>query len=396
MRWLAALLMLCLPAVTAAQEPDRILRMGVRTDVPPFIWKDSDSQHFRGFFWDICTTALARAGYVRELVELNAPQRRALLQDGGFGACDAEGNCPGEETVDLLCDPTTITLARMKVFAAPGRPVSKFRFSPILFVANGSYVQQDYPRGAFRNRLVPLLRGECGNSAALKRVICPGETARYPLGWLVPTALRKTTDAPAVDWRASCEAITNALAGELRHTPTSADPTPPWPPQIWPVVEAPKPQFEVWGYVGGATIGATVEAAARRAPGNVGICPRALGSHVAAAEAFCQGRIYRYFGDVELVRSAIEAYRAAHVRDCPVDDTPAAKGTYEPYAMVLSAGTYAEFPEDFNVALYSMFSDGTIAQFFRGRFGPERQSQYLGTLFRINSIPPGQDASGGK
>lgn len=387
--WL--ILLLCLPVLAVGQETDRTVRVGVRTDVPPFIWKDEASQHFRGFFWDICTTALGRAGYAREVVEITAAQRRALLRDGSFGTCDDAGNCPGDHSVDLLCDPTTITLARMKDFARPSHSVSAFRFSPILFVANGSNIQQSYSRAAFRERLVPFLRGQCGASPDVKRVICPGETESGPLGWLVPPGLRPKPEASAINWGQSCEEITTALGGKLSRDATNSGEQPAWPPQIWPVPETPKPQFEVWGYVKGATIGVTVEAAAKRAPSSVGVCPMTLNSHSDAAKAFCEGRIYRYFGDVDLVRAAVEAYRRTHLLPCPADERPSAKGTYEPYAMVLSAQTYPDFPEDFTVALYSMFSDGTIGQFFNGRFGRERQSQYLSALFRINSIPAGSD-----
>ena len=163
-----------------------------------------------------------------------------------------------------------------------------------------------------------------------------------------------------------------------------------WPPVIWPEPVPEEPQFEIWGYVRGATIEAAILEAARRAPSSVGICPQPFDSHTEATEAFCSKRTYRYFGDVDLVRARVANHRADEDIACEADETPSVKGTYEPYALVLSH-RHDHFPERFNMALYSMFSDGTIAQFFDGRFGYQRRSQYLETLFRINSLPSGID-----
>jgi hypothetical protein len=390
--------------------------MGVREDVPPFVWRDPLSDEFRGFFWDICTAALVRAGYVFETVTIETEQRTDLLKTGNFCKQSlAEGEtCPEAdlETVDLLCDPTTITLERMKLFAlgnghfaepqgTPAEPLSqerlqRFVFSPVLFLANGAYIRLKDSRSDYRDKLARKLTPRCSDHEQIKAVFCQGQREVGALSWILPPGLRGAPDPVAVNWPEACAAIIDALSGDPKTGP-GKDPresdTSWWPPQIWPEPIPEKPQFEIWGYVKGATIAPIVVEAAKRAPDTVGICPRSFESHTALTEAFCKGEVMRYFGDVDLVRARVDAYRRAHPDNpCPADETPSAQGTYEPYALVLSHDR-DDFPEAFNLALYSMFSDGTIAQLFDGRFGQKRRSQYLETLFRINSLRGGRAAA---
>ena len=107
--------------------------MGVRTDARPFIAWSDQSEEYLGFFWDICTEAVDRAGYtIATKVQVDATLRADFLNKG-IG------------DYDLLCDPTTITLERMRRFADE-EETAQLEFSPIVFVANGSFVQQE--RGA--------------------------------------------------------------------------------------------------------------------------------------------------------------------------------------------------------------------------------------------------------
>ncbi|MDC0657175.1 hypothetical protein N6L27_04110 [Leisingera sp. SS27] len=400
--------LICLPALAVGQETqletvvseDRNVIMGARTDVPPFIWKDKKSQKYRGLFWDICVEALVRSDRPFDTVPISAEQRSDLLSKGSY-CTNAEEDyeaCTTEiGTVDLLCDPTTVNLKRMQTFTdlqdkKTGEGLQRFVFSPILYLANGSYFQRGYPRRVFREQLATVLKFRCVQFPDLKPVFCGGR--EHPTGW---EWLRRPDKSlfgkkPSIDWASACDAILDAMATEKElPTDTKDQKRKVWPPQIWPEPDPVEPEFEIWGYLKGSTIGPSVDKAAKLAPSSVGICTQAFESHALATEAFCNGEIYRYFGDVDLVRAAIEAYRANHTdNDCPADETPSSRGAYEPYALVLS-NENSGFPEDFTLALYSMFSDGTIAQMFKGRFGERRQSQYLETLFRINSIPTGDE-----
>ena len=72
-----------------------------------------------------------------------------------------------------------------------------------------------------------------------------------------------------------------------------------------------------------------------------------------------------------------------------MDPAPSGAGRYEPYAFVISSRTHPGLPEKIDLALYSMFQDGTIERLFAGHFPDTKMSDFLNTLFRINSIPAG-------
>lgn len=91
------------------------IRIGVREDARPFIWRDQDTKGYLGFFWDICTEAVQRAGYHFSEEGVDAKKRAAFLKTG-------------DGDYDLLCDPTTITLKRMQNFAYNGQaPILRSR-----------------------------------------------------------------------------------------------------------------------------------------------------------------------------------------------------------------------------------------------------------------------------
>ena len=95
--------------------------IAVREDGAPFVWKDRKSSQFAGFFWDLCTEAATRAGWSIAARAIDAPDRTPFLD--------------GQSTeYDLLCDPTTINIARLRAFA--GNDLS---FSPIVFLAKSSF-----------------------------------------------------------------------------------------------------------------------------------------------------------------------------------------------------------------------------------------------------------------
>lgn len=121
------------------------------------------------------------------------------------------------------------------------------------------------------------------------------------------------------------------------------------------------------------------------------ICPREIDSHSEAADEFCNGRLARYFGDVDIIKAALADYGERTGTRCAADTTPTTEGTYEPYALVVSSRRFPDFPERITLALYGMFEDGTVERLFSGHFPGTQKSQHLATLFRINSIPAGSD-----
>lgn len=154
-------------------------------------------------------------------------------------------------------------------------------------------------------------------------------------------------------------------------------------------------RFEVWGYVTGSTIGEKIALEATQRPQDdrrrLLICPESLNSHDEAAREFCAGNLARYFGDADIIKASIDAYRARPGTTCVQNYQFATDGTYEPYAFVLSSRRVRDFPERFTYALYGMFSDGTVDRLYAGHFPGIEKSLHLGTLFRINNIPPGVD-----
>lgn len=88
-----------------------------RADAAPFSYRSDDGYH--GFIAELCEQAVARAGYrIGARVPVAAADRSAPRAD-----------------VDLVCDPTTITLER----------AARTDFSPILFIANSSFLQGAEP-----------------------------------------------------------------------------------------------------------------------------------------------------------------------------------------------------------------------------------------------------------
>jgi hypothetical protein len=115
---------LALAAEASGAEGDTEIIIAVRRDARPFIWKDRDTGQYLGFFWDICTEAVQRAGYRFRVEEIKAIGRKDFLSTG-------------TQDYDLLCDPTTITLKRLQNFIRKNG-ASHLVFSPIVFVSNGT------------------------------------------------------------------------------------------------------------------------------------------------------------------------------------------------------------------------------------------------------------------
>ncbi|WP_165814829.1 transporter substrate-binding domain-containing protein [Labrenzia sp. 011] len=333
--------------------PEETVRIAARDDARPFIWKDAETGHYLGFFWDICTEAVQRAGFRFESVSIDAAERSAFLS-------------AGKEDIDLLCDPTTITLLRMRNFTrAGGGEASHLAFSPIIFVANGTHAVQRFGQKGW--------------------------------GWgKIPENIQEGEDYCRV---LKQRPLSDAEQIELPEDDDNAKPDKPWITFFPPKNDAGENStFEFHGYVEGTTIGNKVELEARlrsssHKTGPV-ICTSPMSSHHEAAKAFCEGRVSRYYGDADIVRASISAYRAKPGVSCLNSYTIAPGGTYEPYAFVASSRSIPEFPELLTFSLYSMFSDGTMERLYKGHFPETQKSQHLNTLFGVNAIPKGSAESG--
>lgn len=328
----------------APADADRVV-IAVRVDARPFIWKDAGTGQYLGFLWDICTEAVQRAGYTFSETEVTAGTRAAFL-NGGTGG------------YDLLCDPTTMTLERLTNFTTGGpsqlEGLRELQFSPIVFVANASYIEDN------RGRNLPVV------------------ATQPPLRCEPPVE----TDAPE---SGAATAKTNGRDNELPEWLQKLEKK--FRFRLQPVGKTETRKYQIWGYIAGSTSAERLERSPPRHK-SVTICLRAFLSHAEAAAAFCKGDLNRYYGDLDIVREAVAGWNRQSGQRCTIPPrTSSAVDFYEPYAFVISSGTLPNFPERFTLSLYGMFNDGTIDRLFKGHFADAPRSPYLPTLFRLNSIP---------
>lgn len=148
----------CAGLVLATPVPAEPVRIGVRSDARPFVHLDDAGGH-AGFLYDLCVAAVDGTGRDAVLVEVEADDRFRLLE-------------PSEDQIDLLCDPTTITVER----------AGTYDFTPIVFIANATFL---------RKRERAHLTGE--QAAAAGCAVPPGSTG-VAAGWL-----RGSTSAGAME-----------------------------------------------------------------------------------------------------------------------------------------------------------------------------------------------------
>ena len=200
--------------------------IGVRVDTPPFAWQDANGGYL-GFLVDLCFAAVARTDYpLGRPVPVDAARRREILRGEG-------------EQVDVLCDPTTMTLARIDELRAH----TDMEFSPIVFVANGSYVVQP---DAAKGRLAGTDAANC-----LPQPAAPSETAE------------------------------------------------PAPDPVWLAAGF------VLGTTGEQVVRDAMRAEALKLKPGEAVCPVEMPTHWDAAKAFCAGELHYYFGDQDILRSVL-------------------------------------------------------------------------------------------
>ena len=171
-RALAAAALVAAPAAWGGEAA--VFRLGVRTDAPPFVSVRADGS-YGGFLYDLCRSAVAHAGVdpgTVELVPVEAGTRFERLDDAA-------------EPLDLLCDPTTITMERAE----------RWDFTPIVFFASSL--------SAARSRAVALPADEapagCSVGAATRVVL---------VGWVDST----TSDATVAEMAAQVPSAPGEVA----------------------------------------------------------------------------------------------------------------------------------------------------------------------------------------
>jgi hypothetical protein len=332
------------PGWGQGNEPPPVT-IGVRQDARPFAWQaDDNAATFRGYLVDLCIDATTRAGFRFRLLPVDAAQRDRILEGRGFEAEVAPGGA--REAIDLLCDPTTLTLGRLETFARDPE-TSHAVFSPIVFVANGSYVRHD---------------GKENQAACKVGATDEAGAAIHPACW---TRSRLGAKGEAIEEvvlpdKIACSAPRGGGAQE----------------------------YFVAATVVGTTARATIERAARLDQLDLGagqrVCTVLVRDHRAGVRSFCRNDFHFYFGDLDI----IQAYRTLARQEGVDCDLARAERplSYEPYALLLPSRS-TEYRAKFIAALYEIFSDGTAASRFDAYFPDHAKSSALGLLYRINSIP---------
>ena len=151
MRLLLALL-LVFAAAGASAEP---FRLGVRADARPFVFSGAGGYH--GFLYDMCRAAIAAAGIVDADVEMVPVTAADRFEKAA--------------TLDLLCDPTTLTVER----------AMQWTFTPIVFYANATALRRTPPAP------VPAAQAPVGCDAGTEREV-------FLAGWIAGTTTARTVD----------------------------------------------------------------------------------------------------------------------------------------------------------------------------------------------------------
>ena len=225
------------------------VQIGVRIDAPPFAWQEPESDVFRGYLRDVCVEAATRAGFTFVEVAVTGAQRNGVIEgnpDIGNGV-----------RLDVLCDPTTISLARLEKLEALDELLV---FSPILFVANGSYMQ--------RTDIAPRPARQDGAFAFSPACFFP-------------------------DMK-----VTETLDGFF----------------------GTEGSYLVFGYLAGSTSESNILRGAREnnpPQGDSRMCLRAFESHADGVKALCNGEVDYYYGDVDIIdalRSRVDAGASSRAR----------------------------------------------------------------------------------
>lgn len=326
-------------AAGAGQAAGDRIRIGVRTDAMPYVWRDGDSDAYRGYLWDVCTSLAVRAGFDFDAEELT-PQLRQQLLAGS------------ESDVDLLCDPTTMTLTRVETLDLLAREhpgEGRLSFSPIYHIANSSYIERSS-------------RAEKPDGAAAEAAGCPMA--------VVPEAAATKEEAPEPWLHLWLAPPAERPAAETAGDAPSEATAPTW----------------------GAVVGTTSADRLARLPeitasaDQESHCGPFVANHARAADLFCAGVWTRYYGDEELIKAAV----AALPQPCGYEIAPDNQRSYEPYAFVVSTRRIPDLDHRITAALYGMATDCSLVQKLRAHFPDASISPSLEILLKILKLPAGQ------
>ncbi|RIA00615.1 hypothetical protein D1122_02915 [Cereibacter sphaeroides] len=316
---LLSLLLLALSSTPTWGEVQTDLRFAVRADVPPFVWKDMGRGEFNGFLGDICMAAVIRAGHrVGRLVEISADERAVFLVSG-------EGGFP------ILCDPVTITPARLRALT---EKAPNLQFSPILFFAASAASAGWTRRWASRIRARP---SSARRNERLRRVPprAGGRRASRLNCMQIWAFVRVTTRERTVRRAAEAETGTRICLRD----------------------------FE--------SLAAPVQAF------STGSVFRSLGD-IDIVRASIRAR------EESTGRDCTAGLAPAGPGVVPVADS------YEPFALVVAqTPAHPNLPSQIALELYGMVSDGTIDRLYAGHVRGVEPIEDLRTLFRINAVPAG-------
>lgn len=341
--WKPVLVATALCAVTTAALAETIspvVNVGIRKEARPFAYFDNQTKTFEGFLVDLCLEAVQKTGFQMKKFEMNVADRDAMLS-GKKGTLSSD-----EPYLDLMCDPTTITLQRLDMMAAHAEALDRsdatgelrpdaLDFSPIVFLANGSYIER--------------LRSKSDGGTF------PGVSN------IKPDNLSQT-----------CVAGPGRSPDEMT-------------------------SFRSAGVVQATTAQDTLDFAVRKGllvlNENSAVCAVSYPDHLALITAFCEGELAYYFGDLDIIRAYHNWYLdtvglSGDDNACPIKVAPEPI-SYEPYAFIVSS-RIPGFRQKFNRALYAIFHDGKTIGQMGLHFGENKTlSPFVQSLFSINKIPSG-------
>lgn len=330
-------LVLAQPALAQADGADRMrLVIGVRSDARPFAWseKGAGAPAARGYLADLCMAAATRAGHDFELRQISAAQRSDIL------------NAPSIDLggLDLLCDPVTLSLSRAS------RLSDRTIYSPILFLANGTFVQRPDPE--------PCNLGEARTTA-------------------VPTPCLSVPTKKEPPRCHGAEAAKIWPPGDCSRVETVV-----WPPAC----AARRPADRAYLRIG-VTAGTNAREMIQRARdlnllADGTLCIAEYAEHSQGLKGFCAGRLHYYFGDRDILQATLD-HLTRESRPCPYKF--ASRGlSYEPYGILIA--TTRGLGNRVVQALYGLHSDGSADGLFNAYF-TNGKSAPLEMLLRLNSIP---------
>lgn len=368
---LAAITVLCiLPTIGLAQH----MTIGVRQDARPYVWIDTDAagqDQRKGYFWEVCALMAANAGLTFEAVPVDLDKRHRILTGQ-------------DKDIDLLCDPTTVTVRRLAEFqgAMPMGKRPHLRVSPIFHLAN---------RGVLRRTPHPVDGKASWWDRCRPRIgLALGSTASAQDGDARDTATRTDTTGSQT---ATCIRLSEEpkiARGPIRIAvgqTTSADALNGGRPDPLP------------------RCGSVIDDTSTDC-----VAP----NHQDAARLLCTAsRDVEYHGDIELIEAAVAHWRQMHpgpdkchatrsvagpdrspdARESTADASKTAgsprQDTYEPYVLVMSNRNINDLDLRLTTELYRLAQDGRLRNLLTSHFPDTPVSRDLDSLLRILSIPAG-------